>query len=632
MRWQGDAVVVTGGGSNTIAGNFFGLRTDGTTLLGNRDGVTIYAGSDNNTVGGTTAADRNVFGGNTANGVDISGASGGSSGNVVEGNFIGTDATGTIAKANASDGIHLSNGTTNNTIGGTATGAGNVISGNSGFGISLSGTGTSGNVVEGNYLGTTVSGDTALPNLVGVYILGGAAGNTVGGLTATPGTGAGNVISGNSFDGITIDAGDNTIVQGNIIGLNAAGTAAVGNQSNGMTVLSGGNTIGGYDLRAMNVVSGNAGTGVLIDSNLTAATGNVIAANRIGTNAAGTAAIGNGWYGIAVVDEPGTVIGDTAGHGNLLSGNALAGVLLSGTTTTDTTIVGNLVGTNAAGTLALGNNSNGIQVEGGAHDNTIGTTQYGQSIITGLSSPLSITPAPGGDLYVSNEPGLSGADSIYRLNTTTGVASLIAAGGHLNISLITTDASGNIVALAIGYNGGNSVVVRIDPSNGTQTLISDLSNTGEGPTVGAYGAAGLIVEPSGSYLVSDSTGGRILRIDPATGAARAGLRRVTHRSRPTRHRGRRRPSRIQLGEPQQHPGGRRHRPRGSRHRDTIDHYVRRVRLPKCANRGGRRQHPADRPRPDAANSRRRGCLSHRPDDREREPSWRPAALWKTSSV
>jgi titin len=152
--------------------------------------VTI-SGASGNTVGGTAAA-RNVLGG-----VFIRGS--GTSGNVVEGNYIGTDATGTVALGN-SYGVAISSGATNNTIGGTTAAARNIISGNVIAQILIGGfhdEGTSGNVVEGNYIGTDVSGSNVLGGGMGVLIFD-SSNNSIGGI----GAGAGNLIAGNSSGGV----------------------------------------------------------------------------------------------------------------------------------------------------------------------------------------------------------------------------------------------------------------------------------------------------------------------------------------------------------------------------------------------------------------------------------------------
>src|SRR5262249_31720844 len=124
----------------------------------------------------------------------------------IYGNYVGTDLSGTLDFGNAGSGVVIQGGAANNTIGGTAAGAGNVISGNGAVGmvvagVRIEGSGTTGNLLAGNYIGTNAAGTEAIPNgHDGVLIWQGATNNTVGGTTAA----AGNVISGNGWSGVEI--------------------------------------------------------------------------------------------------------------------------------------------------------------------------------------------------------------------------------------------------------------------------------------------------------------------------------------------------------------------------------------------------------------------------------------------
>jgi titin len=97
-------------------------------------GIAVTGGASGTTIGGTTASARNIISGNLADGIEFFADSG--LANVVEGNFIGTDITGTVALGNI-NGVQVDNGSVGATIGGTAAGAGNLISGNVGTGITL---------------------------------------------------------------------------------------------------------------------------------------------------------------------------------------------------------------------------------------------------------------------------------------------------------------------------------------------------------------------------------------------------------------------------------------------------------------------------------------------------------------
>ena len=195
-------VVVAGAGvsQNVIAGNFIGTNAAGTSALPNTgDGITIFAGAQQNTVGGSASGAKNVISGNGGNGVTI--ADSGTTGNLVAANFIGTNAAGTAALANASDGIGIFNGAQSNTIGGTTSAPRNVISGNGFDGVAIADSGTNLNTIAGNFLGLDAAGSSAIPNgFRGVTMFGGPQSNIVGGTTPR----AANTISGNTFEGIAL--------------------------------------------------------------------------------------------------------------------------------------------------------------------------------------------------------------------------------------------------------------------------------------------------------------------------------------------------------------------------------------------------------------------------------------------
>src|SRR5262245_27641698 len=228
------------GDASRIEGCWIGLDTAG-LRADNGTGIAIRAGSTGNVVGGTTAAARNVISGN---GVGVVLADGGTTGNLIEGDYIGTTIAGTASVSNAV-GVLLEGGAQANTIGGTTGAARNVISGNQSVGVSVAGSGTKNNVVEGNYIGTDPAGGTRLDNGQGVLIYIAANGNTIGGTTAA----ARNVISGNVTSGVELANSGTTgnRVQGNYIGTNAAGTAALDNGTNGIVLDEGAssNTVGG---------------------------------------------------------------------------------------------------------------------------------------------------------------------------------------------------------------------------------------------------------------------------------------------------------------------------------------------------------------------------------------------------
>jgi len=248
------------GNSNQLIGNYIGVNAAGTAALGNNNGISIGEGS-NNVIGGPIPGARNVISGNLSVQVLISGSRvGPASGNRIEGNYIGTNALGTAALNSSWDGVYIATAT-NNSVGGTAPGAGNLLSGNA-AGVKI--TGGTGNLVAGNYIGTDSSGNHPVGNSSDGVVIISASNTIIGGTNAA----ARNVISGNGLRGIWIYdslGGTGNQVQGNYIGTQADGVSPLGNASHGILInnLAKGNTIGGQN--AGNVIAFNGGAGVAND-------------------------------------------------------------------------------------------------------------------------------------------------------------------------------------------------------------------------------------------------------------------------------------------------------------------------------------------------------------------------------
>jgi hypothetical protein len=208
-------ILIQGTNNNTIIGNFIGTNAAGTAGFkgATATGVSLTNGAQNNTIGGSVAADRNVISGNL-NGVVFDGFGGPTDNNVVAGNYIGTDVTGTVAVPNGQDGVEMINGASANAIGGTAAGAGNVISGNGLAGVEMF-NGSNANTVEGNLIGTDATGAKALDNRGDGVLISGSANNVIGGTA----TGAANTIAHSRQDGVLV-----------------TGTGAVGNSIRGNSI------------------------------------------------------------------------------------------------------------------------------------------------------------------------------------------------------------------------------------------------------------------------------------------------------------------------------------------------------------------------------------------------------------
>lgn len=359
----------TGGTSNLIQGNFIGTDLTGTKALpGGQRGVELYRAA-HNTVGG-----GNVISGNAFEGIAITGGT--STNNRIVGNLIGTDRFGTNALPNGFDGIVLA-GVSNNVVGGMTEAERNVISGNTQCGVFLAGPFTGNNSVQGNYVGTDLTGGMAVPNgFSGVHIEG--ADNRVGGDSS----GTRNVISGNVLNGVYVCSlsASNNIIAGNVIGLDASGTNPLGNAVAGVGITSApANQIGGATTGAGNVISANGDNGIYLQS--TSAARNLIQGNLIGTDTSGRLPRGNALSGIYASNAPiNRVGGPSAGERNVISANGRAGIRLRYAGTDGWTIQGNYIGTAADGESDLGNYEHGIELYAGsgASFHTIGGTAAGE--------------------------------------------------------------------------------------------------------------------------------------------------------------------------------------------------------------------------------------------------------------
>ncbi len=291
-----DAVIIDGSTDSDYVDGRPVIEIDGNSLAG--DGIYLTSTSDGSTIRGLII---NEFG---EAGIHLYE----SDNNTIVGNWIGTDADGLTDAGNWQFGIELDHSESNQ-IGGSTLADRNVISGNDFEGISLWNSGTTLNVIQGNYIGVDKTGNAALGNSGdGIVIGGGANNNTIGGDRTA---GEGNVISGNwdpgagQLDGIEIDnaGADNNKIYGNYIGTNYDGTFAIANERYGVVIYNGvqGTRIGGTGTGQGNIISGNSSYGVFIDGNGVATTsGNYVQGNYIGLNAAGDAAIGNGAGGIRI--------------------------------------------------------------------------------------------------------------------------------------------------------------------------------------------------------------------------------------------------------------------------------------------------------------------------------------------
>lgn len=345
-----------------------GIAASPNGIVGSQVGSGVQVIGARNVIGGDSASNRNLISGNYGAGVSLAACTA----CVVSGNYVGTDVTGTADLGNDT-GVWVGDYNDDVVIGGSSASLRNVISGNF-DGIYVSAGGAR---IEGNYIGTTASGQQALPNINGVF-LGSSAANVVVGGTASASR---NVISGHTTgSGVKVWGSDN-FIQGNFIGVDLTGELPI---ANGIGVLVHGhrNLIGGATVGAGNVISGNTAEGVSVVPlfGSQSPTGNSVLGNRIGVGASGVAPVGNGGSGVMIHDGVLNLVGGAGVAGNVIGGNASDGVRLEAVSanlaSSANAIAGNFIGTNAAGG-ALGNQRAGVRVIGGtAH--WIGGTLAGQ--------------------------------------------------------------------------------------------------------------------------------------------------------------------------------------------------------------------------------------------------------------
>jgi CSLREA domain-containing protein len=219
---SGPGTITGNTNNNFVQGNFIGIAADGATAAGNQNfGIFITNAPTFTQIGGAGSGAGNVISGNSSHGISINNVT---TTTFIRGNYIGTDATGTLARGNGGNGINLT-GASGNSIGTTDTGGGNVISGNSRSGVVLF-SGSNGNSVQANRIGTNLSGTLNLGNQSNGVIIGDfASTNLIGGPAfTTPGgacTGACNLIAFNAFQGVLVRSGNANRITRNSIYLNS---------------------------------------------------------------------------------------------------------------------------------------------------------------------------------------------------------------------------------------------------------------------------------------------------------------------------------------------------------------------------------------------------------------------------
>lgn len=292
-----------------IVENFLGTDSSGVVAKG---GGSVWLSS-----GVNARVANNLISGNSPNpGVLMTWAASAAS---IQGNKIGTDKTGTVSVPNLSGIVLDSAG--GNLIGGRENGQGNLVSGNLGTGIDLASGGSTGNRIEGNLVGASISGEDRLGNArIGVSLRNGANGNTIGGSENA----AANVIVANGSAGLYLQASMENIVEGNYVGTNAAedigysDANALWNKGCGIQLVHSSNNVVRTNTASANNQSGMCLYGASHD--------NELVENAIGTDRSGEASLGNNLAGVEFQASGGSVPTNNLLSNNLIHHNDTQGV------------------------------------------------------------------------------------------------------------------------------------------------------------------------------------------------------------------------------------------------------------------------------------------------------------------
>ncbi len=333
-------VALWGAANVVVQANLVGTNSAGTASLPNAaGGIALLAGSGASVIAG------NVASGNGGPGLLLSDP--GTLSNGLYGNKVGTDASGSAALPNAGPGVLLAGGASYNAVGAPTAAQRNVVSGNAGGGVVLSGPGTSANVVAGDYVGLNAAGTAALANGGdGVLLAGGASGNGV----------YSNVSSGNRGAGLALGGAGTTgnVAAGDLLGTDASGASAVPNRV-GLRVDGGAS---GNRLGSGNVLSGNALFGALLSGAGTS--GNVLSGDLVGTKAGGSGALGNGSHGVFVTAGASrntlasSVVANSGGAGVLVGSDPALGAAYGTPAGVGNAVVGDSIFANAKLAIDLG--------------------------------------------------------------------------------------------------------------------------------------------------------------------------------------------------------------------------------------------------------------------------------------
>ncbi len=452
---SGPAVVVTGsndviGGTsagNVISGNngdaldFTSDSGTGNLVQGNYFGTDVPNGSPTNggndvyIAGGTVSVCGNVIDSASGNAVDLEGGIA-----TISNNFIGTDSSAASGLGNSGDGIVISNA--------SATVSGNMIDDNGGDGLNVFDSSVSGNA---NYIGANGS-------------LYGGNGATINGGVVTL---LSNTLVQSAGDGLLIENGT-VNATGNYIGTDSSDRQGLGNSGDGVLVSDGSVTLAG------NVVDSNTSDGVQLDGNNAIVTG-----NYVGTDASGTTGLGNGADGIYVDGDNNSIGGYAAGDANVIAGNLISGVAVFG----------------GSGNAILGNS-----IYNNAHNNQVDSISFVDNATSGGSPAFYITVngvKTGSIAYDSDYSALT-TNINNALDATFGTSAVVCSGASLNNLILTFSGPG------FAHKPINSVTATITAQPAAGTF--EINGSDAASTCLVTSAIGLGIDLGGDGVTPNNSG------------------------------------------------------------------------------------------------------------------------------
>jgi parallel beta-helix repeat protein len=384
-----------------------------------------------------------------------------------------------------------------------------------------------GTKVYGNFIGTSANGASAVQNNDGIVVGFMGSDAQIGGSELFQR----NIISGNLSRGvaITVGAGNNNKIESNYIGLNYSGTASILNDI-GILIEGNSNTIGNFSKQSGNVISGN-NAGIVITGTLNGVYGNIM-----GLNPSGTAKIPNNNHGMEIFGSTNYVGNDytNLNQRNIISGNVGRGILVNGSSASSNLIYGNLIGPLADGiNIPIGNQSNGIELVGGANNNEVGgaTLDLGNVISGNALHGISIFNGSSFNTIRSNNIGIDKTETVAIPNGSVGI--------QLLTDCMDNSISNNMVARngtnGIEINSSNNNIILDNVIGCNRDVTANFGNTESGITL--FNSSGTYIEENnihsnglfgidmlgsnGTQIYTNFIGGNASSLEPFVGSGNA---------------------------------------------------------------------------------------------------------------